>query len=191
MKRLLFAALLVVLLSSCSEKEVDDKITTESISKVSPEIGTTVNPMSDAMDRGQHDLSRNVVVDVSYYKTHSVARGDIVYYEDQSVSRVVGLPSEKIKISNGQIYIDGAKLDTFYGTAHIRGYDYEHFKGSDLEEKAKENLIAEIFKKNMKEITISTNEVFVVGDDWSRSNHSTFRNLAMKDLRGKVLGVSE
>ncbi|OPH53388.1 signal peptidase I [Paenibacillus ferrarius] len=191
MKRLLFTALLVILLSSCSEKVVDDKITTEAISKVPPEIGTTISPMSDAMDRGQHDLSRNVVVDVSHYKTHSVARGDIVCYEDNIVSRVVGLPNEKIKISNGQIYIGGAKLDAFYGSAHIRGYDYEHFKGSDLEEKAKETLIEEIFKKGMKEITVGSNEVFVIGDDWSRSNNSTFRSLAMKDLRGKVVGVSK
>ncbi|MBV6715807.1 S26 family signal peptidase [Paenibacillus chitinolyticus] len=189
MKQWLFAALLLGSLAACSEKTIDDKVTKESIAEVSAGNHTVVNPLSDAMDRGQHELEKNVAVDTSYYKSRDVARGDIVYYGDHDVSRIVALPNETINITNGQVYINGAKLTAFYGAAHIRGYDYKAFQTSDMEEPAKQNLIEEIYKKQVREITLSGNEVFVIGDDWSRSNTSTFRSLSLQELKGKVMGV--
>lgn len=190
MKRILIACLLLVMLAACSEKMITDKITEKSIAEVSQGSNTIVNPLSDAMDQGNHDYTKNVVVDVSYYKTQSVVRGDIVYYGDNNVARVIALPNEKMKIKNGQIFINGGKLDTFYGSAHIRGYDYQKFKDSNGDEPAKQNLIDEIFKKNQNEITLNNDEVFVIGDDWSRSNPATtFRKLSTKEFLGKVIGV--
>ncbi|MGX4588303.1 signal peptidase I [Paenibacillus chitinolyticus] len=189
MKHLLFTGLLLVSLAACSEKVILDKETKESVAEMSADNHTLINPLSDAMDRGQHELEKNVVVDVSAYKDQAVKRGDIVYYGDENISRVIALPNEKIKITNGQVYIKGVKLDTFYGAARIRGYDYKAFQNSDMEEPAKQNLIDEIFKKQAEEITLNGDEVFVIGDDWSRSNTSTFRSIALKDLKGKVIGV--
>ncbi|SEG25179.1 S26 family signal peptidase [Paenibacillus sp. UNC499MF] len=189
MKQWLLAGLLLGSLAACSEKAIEDKVTKESITEVSAGNGTIVNPLSDAMDRGQHELEKNVAVDTAYYKTRIVARGDIVYYGDKSVSRVVALPNEKIKIKNGQIYINGAKLAAFYGAAHVRGYDDKEFQASDMEEPAKQNLIAEIFKKEVSEITLGGDEVFVIGDDWSRSGAPTSRSLSLQDIKGRVIGV--
>ncbi|MGE6230007.1 S26 family signal peptidase [Paenibacillus chitinolyticus] len=189
MKQWLLAALLLGSLAACSEKTIDDKVTKESIAEVSAVNHTVVNPLSDAMDRGRHELEKNVAVDTSYYKSRDVARGDIVYYGDHVVSRVVALPHEKINITNGQIYVNGAKLTAFYGAAHVRGYDYQAFQNSDMEEPAKQNLIEEIYKKQVQEITLSGDEVFVIGDDWSRSNTSTFRSLSLNELKGKVVGA--
>ncbi|MFS0841037.1 signal peptidase I [Paenibacillus sp. 1P03SA] len=189
MKQWLLAGLLLGSLAACSEKTIEDKVTEESIAEVSEGSGTIVNPLSDAMDRGQHELEKNVAVDTAYYKNRAVARGDIVYYGDRSVSRVVALPNEKIKIKNGQIYINGAKLAAFYGAAHVRGHDDKAFQTSDMEEPAKQNLTDEIFKKQVNEITVGGDEVFIIGDDWSRSGASTFRSLSLQDIKGKVIGV--
>lgn len=176
--------------TACSEKIITDKSTQKSITEVLQGNHTIVNPLSDAMDQGNHEYSTNVVVDVSYYKTQPVARGDIVYFGDNQVARVIALPNEKMKITNGQITINEAKLDTFYGTAHIRGYDYQKFKNSDSEEPAKQNLINEIFKKDQSEIILNNDEVYVIGDDWSRSNPATtFRKLSTTDFLGKVIGI--
>lgn len=190
MKRTLVASLLLVLLAACEESAIADKSTEESVAVVAQGSHAMVSPLSDAMDRGNHEYTRNVVVDASYYTMESVARGDIVYYGDNHVARVIALPNEKIKITNGQVYIDGRKLDTFYGTAHVGGYDYRKFKDSRMAEPAKQNLIDEVFKKNQTEITLTNDEVFVMGDDWSRSNPATtFRKLPRKELLGKVMGV--
>ncbi|MEC0245170.1 S26 family signal peptidase [Paenibacillus chitinolyticus] len=189
MKHLLFTGLLLVSLAACSEKVILDKETKESIAEVSAGNHTVVNPLSDAMDHGQHELEKNVVVDVSAYKDQAVKRGDIVYYGDKNISRVVALPNERINITDGQIYINGAKLTAFYGAAHIRGYDYKAFQTSDIEEPAKQNLIGEIYTKQVQEITLNGDDVFVIGDDWSRSSPSTFRSLSLQELKGKVIGV--
>ncbi|WP_405081104.1 signal peptidase I [Paenibacillus chitinolyticus] len=189
MKNLLFTGLLLISLAACSEKVILDKETKESIAEVSAGNHTIVNPLSDAMDRGQHELEKNVVVDVSAYKDQAVKRGDIVYYGDKNISRVVALPNERINITDGQIYINGAKLTAFYGAAHIRGYDYKAFQTSDIEEPAKQNLIGEIYTKQVQEITLNGDDVFVIGDDWSRSSPSTFRSLSLQELKGKVIGV--
>ncbi|RTE10348.1 S26 family signal peptidase [Paenibacillus whitsoniae] len=186
MKRVWISCLLLVVLAACSEKMITDKSTGKSIEEVSQGSNIIVNPLSDAMDQGNSEYARNVVVDVLYYKTKSVVRGDIVYYGDNNVARVIALPNEKVKVTNGHIYINSRKLDTFYGAAHVRGYDYLRFKDSDMDEPAKQSLIDEIFKKNQSEITLKNDEVLVIGDDWSRS---TFSKLLTNEILGKVIGV--
>ncbi|MBS4195793.1 hypothetical protein KHA97_12060 [Bacillus sp. FJAT-49870] len=43
------------------------------------------------------------------------------------MTRVIALEGEKVKISTAQFYIDGKKLDTFYGRAHDLGMDFKGF----------------------------------------------------------------
>jgi hypothetical protein len=148
-----------------------------------------LSPLNDSMDRGNHELTEHVVIDLHYYDDKPPSRGDIVYFQDQYVSRIVALPGEKIRIVKGQIYIDGAKLDTFYGSAHFRGYNYRDFIKSDMEEPAKTTIQKEVFKKDQDEILLGPNDFYLVSDDWSRSFPAvSYRRLPVEGILGRVVG---
>jgi signal peptidase I len=160
----------------------------------------------DNMDRGNHDLANESVVDLKYYDRHPINRGDIVYYQppdelkermgDYDISRVIGLPGEKVKIEKGQVYINGMLLNAFYGRAHRLGFDLIGLKKalerSDLEERIRKNIenqVSIMQNATLKEIEIPENAVFLVGDDWFRSNDSRgFGPISMESIKGKVLG---
>lgn len=56
--------------------------------------------------------------DTEYYKHNVPVRGDVVIYsflddfnvEREYVQRIIGLPGERVKVSNGTVYIDGNQL---------------------------------------------------------------------------------
>ena len=86
-----------------------------------------------------------------------------------------------MKIEKGQIYINGKLLDTFYGRAHRLGHDLDSLRKSldniDLEEHIRENIenVVNYFQRlTLKEIEISEDSVYIVGDDWLHSNDSRF-----------------
>ena len=158
----------------------------------------------DNMDRGNHDFVGQIAIDLKYYNEHAISRGDIVYFKnpetrknlgEYSISRVIGLPGEKVKIEKGQIYINGKLLDTFYGRAHRLGHDLDSLKKSlestDLEEHIRENIKNNVnyFQQLiMNEIKISENSVYLVDDDWFRSIDSRlFGSLPTDNIEGKVL----
>ncbi|MBB3128645.1 hypothetical protein FHS19_003299 [Paenibacillus rhizosphaerae] len=86
------------------------KIITDSITR--PMISTVTNNELDSgqiiynhnydnMDRGNHDLEGQVVIDLKYYNDQAISPGDIVYFTnpetkknlgEYSISRVIGLP---------------------------------------------------------------------------------------------------
>ncbi|CAM3391375.1 signal peptidase I [Paenibacillus lactis] len=205
---------LSVILAGCSSGDTS-KIITDSITK--PTINTVTsneldsgqiiyNHNYDNMDRGNHDLEGQVVIDLKYYNDHSFSRGDIVYFRnpetrknlgDYSISRVIGLPGEKVKIEKGQIYINGKMLDTFYGRAHRLGSDLDSLKEA-LERDNLENHIRKNIENNvdyfqqlsMEEIEIPEDHVYLVGDDWFRSNDSRlFGPLPTDKIEGRLVGV--
>lgn len=195
-KHLLLVVLILGALAACSDQVINDEITQENMNEVSPEeinlyeSFIVVNPMSDAMDNGRDNLARNVVVDTDYYNHRTVSRGDIVYFEDNHISRVAALPNERMKITNGQIYINDAKLDTFYGAARIDGIGYKEFTNIDVPGQDRQALINEVFELNKSEMTVNSDAIFVIADDWFRGNNSTtFRELSKEYIIGKVVGV--
>jgi signal peptidase I len=154
---------------------------------------------SEGMDRGQHEFwEKEVVVDRSYYDKYPIKRGDVVLYKtpefkyqknpdlvaaESDVSRIIGLPGEKIKIVKGQIYVDDKRLDTFYGKALSRGLDKDSYP--DKSNKA----IMEYFETNMEEVKIPDGHIFILGDTWWRSIDSQiFGPLPKQNIVGKVLG---
>ena len=95
----------------------------------------------DSMDRGNHDFESHehgqLVVSTDF---DELKRGQAVYYHmprsviaknaevpEMYIGRVVGLPGETIEIKDGQVYIDGKMLDTFYGKATMHGVDEEEY----------------------------------------------------------------
>jgi signal peptidase I len=198
----------------CSKHSTTETITDPDTKSVVPTVQTitsdmiVIHYMGDSMDRGNHDFfDKDVVVDTEYYKPNPLKRGDIIVrktkdYEEgknlgtgkgYDILRVVGLPNEKVKIEKAKIYVDGKKLDTFYGEYHRLGMDMEQYlawrketnqpndQGKTEDEVRKENLTS----YDIKETTIKENEVFVVGDDWFRSGRLI---IPQDDIIGKVLG---
>lgn len=100
------------------------------------------------------------------------------------------MPGEKVKIVKGQIYINGYKLDTFYGKAHRAGLDKESYlKKMDESEKVyKEESRNEIFELNMEEIKLSDNEYYLIGDDWFRGKMVV---VSEEKFIGKVIGYTD
>ena len=81
----------------------------------------TMNVSGSNMEPTLKD-GENILINKMSYKLHSVKRNDVVVVRQNGsehnyyvVQRVIGLPGEKIKISNGEIYIDGKVLDEKYG----------------------------------------------------------------------------
>jgi signal peptidase I len=72
-----------------------------------------------SMEPNLHTNERLVVEKLSY-RFHGPRRGDIVVLHDPTggpellIKRVVGLPGERVTMSDGRVYIDGAPLDEPY-----------------------------------------------------------------------------
>lgn len=152
---------------------------------------------SDAMDRGNHEYAAYpLLIDPLAYNTEDISRGDVVVYEYEfsngimkTVSRIVGLPGESIEILDGQIFIDGRKLETFYGKAHRAGTsssaEYKTWFEKNTSSNSTSSGLEDIFHLEMEQIKLAEDEVFLVGDDWFRgSRHS----VEIADLEGKVIG---
>ncbi|MGD6873432.1 signal peptidase I [Sutcliffiella horikoshii] len=148
--------------------------------------------LSDNMDRGNHDYYDQVLVIDPSLEPSSYTRGDIVFFSnstnDKMISRIIALPGEKISISEGQIYINNQKLDTFYGKAHRLGLDKDSYfpamdkAGVDYDKKG---MLDYVFEFNQNELELADNEYYVVSDDWFRG---TKQILKQDEIIGEVLG---
>lgn len=121
---------------------------------------------ADPMQR-DGEFQNQLVVDSQFYENNTISRGDIVYLElpqhvadeiafgnaGPNISRIVGLPEETLEIKKGQIYIDNALLDTFYG------HEYK-WAGSQA---------GKIYETTLEPIEIPKDHYFLMGDNWYRS----------------------
>jgi signal peptidase I len=128
-----------------------------------------------AIPLGYHD---EVWVDPAYYQTNPASRGDIVFFKTKAnteqntdIARVIGLPGEKVTITKGQIYINGNRLDTFYG---------KEFNGEKY-------IMDDKTSTTLKEPTLlKENEYFIIGDVWWRSFNAGA--ISKADIKGKIVG---
>ncbi|AST91180.1 signal peptidase I [Sutcliffiella cohnii] len=190
----LLLILSIILLTACSSaltnKTITDSYTKEKLEKVEMKDGMiTIYYRSDNMERGDNPynyLLRDIVIDPSFYDNEEIQRGDVVYHEqpkeyyelvqyealEEPLNRVIALPGESVEIKDGQFYIDGKKLDTFYGngTNNIRSNDYE----SEFQ---------------LEKITVPDGHIFVSGDLWWRGIDSKqYGPIPIEFVKGKVLG---
>ncbi|WNR43000.1 signal peptidase I [Paenibacillus roseipurpureus] len=214
MKLSVFLMLITVLLTACTVEPLQDNVTKQDINIINSVEGKNVyNHRYDNMDRGHHEFDGfEIVVDQTYYKSNDVQRGEIVFYKipklenskinlsENEIARIVALPGENIRIDKGQIYINGRKLDTFYGQAHRLGMNIEELQEaanlSDLADNIRENFkgnvkfIQESDETNKIELKVPEGQYYIIGDDWFRSADSRhFGTIPKNNILGKVLGV--
>lgn len=124
---------------------------------VSP-IRVNGNSMYDTL----HDKDIMILNEFIYYFS-DVKRNDIVVVEEDNeylIKRVIGLPGERIKCENGEIYINGKKYNDKYSNSGT---------------------------KDFEEIKIKNGEYFVLGDNRKVSLDSrTFGSYKKKEIKGKA-----
>lgn len=193
--------------NASTPETITDKNTSEVIETVIPQdTHLLVEWNLDAMDRGNHDFNTvthsELVVESG---NDSLQRGDVIYYQmfdselkkndnlpKMYLGRVVGLPDETVKIKNGQVYINGKKLDTFYGVATSAGLTkQQYFETVNLNNINKEEM-EKYFNTSMDSIKVEKNTVFVLVDMWWRGTDSKdFGVLPVENIQGKVLGYKK
>ncbi|MGO1059198.1 S26 family signal peptidase [Planococcus sp. FY231025] len=152
---------------------------------------------SDAMDGGNHEYAAHpLLIDPAAYNEKDIARGDVVLYEyafsngiRKTVSRVVGLPGENIAIQDGRIFIDGQKLDTFYGKAHRVGTssaeEYQKWFEENTSPGSSTTGMEDVFQMDLGAFQLGEDEVFLIGDDWFRGSQ---HKLDVAEIQGEVIG---
>ncbi len=195
----LFLSLLLVL-AGCSvnttTETITDKESTSDIATIE-NVGSGMiihHHMYDNMDRGNHDYSEKSLVIDPNVNVSEISRGDIVFFSNQDsekdISRVIALPGEKVSIDKGQIYINGKKLDTFYGKAHRAGLDNENYFEIMDEEGIEYNQeeMMRIFELSVDEIKLSDSEYYLIDDDWLRGKMTVLNE---DEIIGEVIGYSK
>ena len=184
---------------------IDDQTVLEiPIVEVAPNM-ITVEYAIDNMDRGNHDYEtigtgNRIVVDPG---VSGFQRGDVIYFTTPKysngnpnvnlarhhISRVVGLPGERIEFREGKVYIDEMKLESFYSIPTVRGMNKEkYFETVDSQNSS---MTEEDFEESMESILVQEGSVFVLGDQWWRSIDSRhFGPLSIGHVEGKVIGYA-
>lgn len=188
---------IICLMTACSASAgtLTDTVTSMEVETIenASSITTTYHHMYDNMDRGNHDyFNKTMAVDTNI-NVSNITRGTVVFFErkdgEKDISRVIALPGEKVKIDNGQIYINGKKLISFYGKAHRAGLDKENYfkKMDDAGRIYNKNGMLEEFEVSMKEIKLSDDEFYLISDDWIRGVKLLVDE---SQLIGKVIGYT-
>lgn len=193
--------------NASTTKTITDKNTSEVIETVTPQDSHRLIEWSfDAMDRGNHDfntITHSELVMEPY--SGKLQRGDVIHYQmldselkknknlpQMYLGRVVGLPGETVKITNGQVYINDEKLDTFYGVATSLGLTKEDYFETVNPNNVNKEQMEKHFNTSMEPIEVEENTVFVLVDMWWRGTDSKdFGLLPTENIQGKVLGYKD
>lgn len=148
----------------------------------------------DNMDRGNHEYYDQPVVVQQTIESDSLTRGTVILFEEESgvekISRIVGLPKEKIQIKKGQVHINNQLLETFYGKAHRAGLDMKQYSEAmeEVDADYDEKTVKETFEKDLNEIKLAEDEYFLISDDWFRGDMKRVRE---DQILGIVLGYEK
>lgn len=126
-----------------------------------------------SMEKNFHNNEMILVNKISY-NFNAPKRGDVIIFkapqrpEDDYIKRVIGLPGETVKISEGKIYINNRLLDEYYLGSRVQTETYDN-------------------QNTYFSQTLGTDEYFVLGDN--RGNSSDSREwgvLPKKNIIGKA-----
>ena len=124
-------------------------------------LGQRTKVIGDSMEPILHNAD-HLIVDKVTYRFKNPERYDIIVfpyrYKEGTfyIKRIIGLPGERIQILEGQVYINGKKLDESYGN--------EEMKYAGIAETT---------------ITLGYDEYFVLGDNRNHSSDSRFEDVGV------------
>lgn len=126
-----------------------------------------------SMDPTFHD-GQYILTDKVSYRLHQPERGDVVVFKAPMnpdfdyIKRVIGLPGDKIIIQEGQVVVNGQPLeDTYIESDTV--------------------LLPGQYMREGEEVTVGTDEFFVLGDNRSHSADSRqWGMVPKKDIVGRV-----
>lgn len=177
------------------------KISDHQTLEILPEVNVlgdmfTIEWLSDSMDRGNHDLDTSVhgnLVVSTNVEAHE--RGNIIYYQhddDKHIGRIVGLPGETVEIKEGQVYIDGKLLQTFYGVATSGGLTKDEYFARVTAENVNIKEMEKYFQTSMDAIEVQEDTLFVLVDMWWRGKDSQELGLIPLDqVEGQIIGYEK
>lgn len=213
--KVFISAFFIFLTIGCDNQAIMDPYTQESPAIVEKQQNfILIENDNDGMSRRHFEYDSQeigkLVVDPNYYKQHKYQRGEVVYYKvpaidlnkyprmtppEYNVSRVIALPGEVVRIKNGQIYVNGKKLNTFYGKSLSWGMDEEEYfksvnrQGTAVCNESCQKTMKNYFHMDMEKFKVPEGCLFVMGDTWWRSLDSQiFGPLPIGNVNGKVLG---
>ncbi|MGE7625257.1 S26 family signal peptidase [Viridibacillus sp. NPDC096237] len=146
-----------------------------------------------AMDRGRYDyVIAPLVMEPVTSKKGQIKRGQVIYYSDKNqmdhLSRIIGLPGETVEIEDGVVFINGKKLQTFYGSSQVRGAKTEEeLKNIYSLQNSPEELpnATEKLHYSLKLFTLKENEIFVLPDNREYAEKTI---LKINDIDSIILG---
>lgn len=108
------------------------------------------------------------------------------------MGHLIGLSGETVEIQEGQVYVDGKKLTTFYAVATSLGLTKdEYFERVDAENIETEDMEA-YFNTSMEPVSVGEKTVFFLVDMWWRGRNSReYAPIPFEQLQGNVLGYGE
>lgn len=108
------------------------------------------------------------------YKFRPQHRGDIIVFKSpknpdiEYIKRIIGLPGDKVVVEQGEVYVNGIKLDEGYISAKTNTWD-----GG--------------FVKDGETVVVPAGEIFVMGDNRPRSSDSReFGTVPLSSIIGQV-----
>ena len=119
------------------------------------------------------------ISDASFYQSSLPIRGDVILFigtsgtgeEIQLVKRIIGLPTERIMIRDNKVYINGSLLMEPYLSPTIST-----------------SAVGAKFMTEGIELTIPTNDYFLLGDNRPHSSDSReFGFIAKESILGKII----
>jgi signal peptidase I len=128
--------------------------------------------MGTSMNTTLNDGDKIIINKLAYFRREPKRNDVIVFSQSKSghgyynIKRVIGLPGETLEIVNGEVYINGVKMD------EVNPVDKMRVAG--LADKA---------------IVLGENEFFVLGDNRNYSEDSRFANIGIvvkNDIIGKA-----
>lgn len=196
--RYLYLLVIAFLINGCSSTagkitDTETKPVIDMIENLDPDMITMTYSL-DNMDRGNHDYYNQPLVIQQSFDLASLKRGTVILFKDnnnnEQISRIVGLPSEKIQIKKGEIFIDSQFLDTFYGKAHRAGLEMKEYMKAMEEEDAEyhSDSVEEIFEMDLEEMKLKSDEYFLISDDWLRGD---MVRIDENQITGIVLGYEK